>query len=107
MVCYKDASGHIYDFGYGMNWKAVIKDSRTLKYVNISKPVISVKGNLVTIFSKSPGAKVYYTIDDSTPAFVENHLYSKPFTIKKGTTVKAIAKKYGINNSSMVVYNLR
>jgi beta-glucosidase len=107
MVCYKDVSGHIYDFGYGMNWKGVIKDSRTSKYVNISKPVISLRGNLVTIFSKSPGTKVYYTIDDSTPAFVEINLYSKPFTIKRGTTVKAIAKKYGINNSGMVVYYLR
>jgi beta-glucosidase len=104
MVCCKDASGHIYDFGYGMNWKGVIKDSRTLKYVNISKPVISVKGNLVTIFSKSPGTKVYYTIDDSTPAFVENNLYTKSFAIKKGITIKAIAKKYGIDNSSMVIY---
>ena len=32
MQCYKDAEGHVYDFGYGLNWKSVIKDSRTLKY---------------------------------------------------------------------------
>jgi beta-glucosidase len=32
MQCYKDSEGHVYDFGYGLNWKAVIKDSRTLKY---------------------------------------------------------------------------
>ncbi len=32
MVPYKDASGHVYDFGYGLNWKGVIKDARTIKY---------------------------------------------------------------------------
>ncbi len=33
MQPYKDAEGHLYDFGYGMNWKGVIKDSRTVKYM--------------------------------------------------------------------------
>lgn len=32
MQCYKDAEGHLYDFGFGLNWKGVIKDVRTLKY---------------------------------------------------------------------------
>ena len=32
MTCHKDSDGHIYDFGYGMNWKGVIKDARVLKY---------------------------------------------------------------------------
>jgi beta-glucosidase len=32
MKCYIDAEGHIYDFGYGLNWKGVIKDARTAKY---------------------------------------------------------------------------
>ncbi len=32
MNCYKDSEGHIYDFGYGLNWKGVINDPRTLKY---------------------------------------------------------------------------
>jgi len=29
---YKDSEGHVYDFGYGLNWKGVIKDSRSEKY---------------------------------------------------------------------------
>jgi len=33
MVPYKDAAGNTYDFGYGLNWKGVIKDARTSKYV--------------------------------------------------------------------------
>lgn len=32
MSCYKDSEGHVYDFGFGMNWKGVIKDKRAKKY---------------------------------------------------------------------------
>lgn len=32
MQCYIDAAGHVYDFGYGLNWKGVIKDARVAKY---------------------------------------------------------------------------
>jgi beta-glucosidase len=32
MACYKDAAGHVYNFGYGMNFSGVIKDARTVKY---------------------------------------------------------------------------
>jgi len=32
MIPYKDSNGHVYDFGYGLNWKGVIKDARTEKY---------------------------------------------------------------------------
>ena len=30
--CYKDSEHHVYDFGYGLNWKGVIKDARVAKY---------------------------------------------------------------------------
>ncbi len=32
MKCYKDSEGHVYDFGFGLNWKGVIYDSRNAKY---------------------------------------------------------------------------
>jgi beta-glucosidase len=32
MQCYKDSEGHLYDFGYGLDWKGVINDARTAKY---------------------------------------------------------------------------
>ena len=32
MTPYKDAQGHVYDFGFGLNWKGVIQDARTIKY---------------------------------------------------------------------------
>jgi beta-glucosidase len=32
MVPFKDSMGNVYDFGYGLNWKGVIRDARTIKY---------------------------------------------------------------------------
>jgi beta-glucosidase len=32
MTCHKDTDGHTYDFGFGMNWKGVIKDARVMKF---------------------------------------------------------------------------
>jgi beta-glucosidase len=37
MTPYKDAQGNIYDFGYGLNWKGIIKDARTQKYTGKKK----------------------------------------------------------------------
>jgi beta-glucosidase len=32
MKCYVDSQGNTYDFAFGLNWKGVINDNRTLKY---------------------------------------------------------------------------
>lgn len=32
LECYKDAAGNVYDFGFGMNWKGIIRDKRTTDY---------------------------------------------------------------------------
>ncbi|RYJ53211.1 glycoside hydrolase family 3 protein [Flavobacterium petrolei] len=32
MIPYKDADGNVYDFGFGLNWKGIIKDARTANY---------------------------------------------------------------------------
>ena len=32
MVCYKDADGNLYDFGFGLNWSGVINDARVQAY---------------------------------------------------------------------------
>jgi beta-glucosidase len=105
MVCYTDADGHTYDFGFGMNWKGVIHDARTAKYANrIAKPRVTIKGGVVTITSPTADTKVYYTTNGATPTFIEANEYLKPFTVSKGATIKVIAKKFGVDNSSMVVY---
>ncbi|MGZ3944974.1 MAG: glycoside hydrolase family 3 C-terminal domain-containing protein, partial [Mucilaginibacter sp.] len=107
MICYTDATGHTWDFGFGMNWKGVIHDARTAKYVDIVKsPAIHIKGMAVSLSCVTPGAKIYYSTDDSTPSFTDEHLYTKPFTIKKGKVVKAIAKIYGKDNSGLAVFEL-
>lgn len=105
MQCYTDADGHTYDFGFGMNWKGVIQDARTRRYVNrVIEPIISVKGGTVSMSSATNGAKIYYTTDGSTPAFVKENEYIKPFKVAKGSVIKAIAKVYGVDNSGMVMY---
>lgn len=37
MECHIDSDGHAYDFGFGLNWKGVINDSRTSKYKKAGK----------------------------------------------------------------------
>ena len=32
MRCHTDSEGHVYDFGYGLNFSGVIRDERTEKY---------------------------------------------------------------------------
>jgi beta-glucosidase len=33
MIPYKDSQGNLYNFGFGLNWKGVIIDKRTIRYV--------------------------------------------------------------------------
>lgn len=37
MQCYKDSEGNVYDFGFGLNFKGVIKDNRTLQFQKAKK----------------------------------------------------------------------
>ena len=32
MKCHTDTEGSVYDFGFGLNWKGVIKDKRTAMF---------------------------------------------------------------------------
>jgi len=105
MRAYKDELGNVYDFGFGLNWKGIIHDKRTAMYVNtISRPAITMNGGKITIINKTSGADIYYTLNDSIPSFIKSNLYHEPFSIKKGQTVRTIAKKPGINNSTISEY---
>jgi len=55
---------------------------------------------LVTIATTTPGAAIYYTLDNSTPTNAST-LYSAPFTLAETKTVKAIAMKDGFVASAM------
>jgi beta-glucosidase len=37
MICHVDSEKNTYDFGFGLNWKGVIKDARVEKYKKIVK----------------------------------------------------------------------
>jgi len=37
MVCHKDTEGNTYDFGFGLNWKGILKDARVEKYKKVIK----------------------------------------------------------------------
>jgi beta-glucosidase len=76
-----------------------------MRYANIIKrPEIRVTGNKITITSITPGTKIYYTIDGSTPSFINENEYTQPFVVGSGTVIKAFAKKYGVDNSSLVEF---
>lgn len=54
----------------------------------------------VAIASPTSGATVYYTLDGSTPSVASTE-YTDPVSISANTTIKAIAVKAGLDNSSV------
>jgi beta-glucosidase len=105
MMAYTDSQGNTYDFGFGLNWKGVIQDQRTKTYVNnVSAPLITVKNNQASITCATPGVQIYFTLNDSIPAFINSNLYTKPFVITKDQTIRAVAKSHGSNNSIVSTY---
>lgn len=91
-----------------------IKDQNTkfYRYVanageQVEAPVISPNGGsdlieaqTVTLSCETEDASIYYTLDGSNPT-AESTLYSAPFQVSETTTVKAIAIKEGLSNSSV------
>lgn len=64
-------------------------------------PSITQDGTTVTITCATPGVKIYYTKDGSTPT-TESTLYAAPFNIASPVTVKAIAVRSHYTNSGVV-----
>jgi hypothetical protein len=54
----------------------------------------------VTLSDTTPGAKIYYTTDGSTPT-TASPLYSAPIAVSATKTVKAIAAAAGYSSSSV------
>ncbi len=95
----------------GMRDSLVATESVTV--TQTTTPVItpaytSFNGTLSVTISSESGAAIYYTTDGNTPT-AANTLYSGPIAISENTTVKAIAVKLGLSNSSVAskVYTLR
>jgi len=55
----------------------------------------------VTIYSATSGASIRYTINGSTPSSTNGTVYGSAVNISSNTTLKAIAYKSGMNDSSV------
>ena len=56
---------------------------------------------IVSLADSTTGAKIYYTLDGSTPA-TTSQVYQAPFLVASNLTVNAIASASGFTNSSVV-----
>ena len=89
----------------GMNDSAVASVSYTIKET-VATPEFSVasgavnSGTSVTITCATDGAKIYYTTDGSDPT-AESTEYTDAISVTPPMTLKAIAVKDGMNNSSV------
>lgn len=75
-----------------------------LTYLSVpaATPIISRDGNAFTIISTTNGAKIYYTINGTTPT-QNSTLYTGKVSITKDTTVKAIAIAVGYETSKVAI----
>jgi hypothetical protein len=73
----------------------------------ITTPVASpaagavTSGTAITLSTTTAGATIHYTTDGSTPT-TANTRYTSPISISTATTIKAIAVKSGMTNSSVL-----
>lgn len=81
-------------------------DDCSLQKTTVSTPTFSPDGGShidsveVTLACATEGATIGYTLDDSTPT-TSSSVYDTPLTLTTNTTVKALAWKTGMINSSV------
>jgi uncharacterized protein len=61
------------------------------------------KGTQVTLNTETSDAAIYYTVDGSNPT-TNSTLYTAPITINEDVTIKAIAVKAGLKDSSIAEF---
>lgn len=66
----------------------------------VATPVISISGTTATITCSTSGAAIHYTLDGTTPT-ASSATYSSAITLTQACTIKAIAVKSGMTNSSV------
>lgn len=87
------------------------KNSKVVTYqykIKVKKPTANVrggtrvkKGTKIRLVSSTKGATIYYTTDGRTPT-TKSKKYTKPIVINKNATIRAIAVKDGMTQSSIV-----
>ena len=68
----------------------------------VASPAIILSGNSCTITCSTSGATIKYTLDGSTPSASNGSTYSGAITLNSSCTIKAIAIKTGMTDSSVV-----
>ena len=98
-----------YFLNFSLDWLTDGADTWAEQGVEaVAAPEFSVPGGKYTteqtveITTATEGAQIYYTIDGTTPT-EDSELYTEPLKIFETTTLKAIAMKEGMANSSMTV----
>ncbi len=78
---------------------------REFKWFTIPTPVITIEHLAAVMKVEKPDyAKIYYTLDNSTPT-AESTLYTEPVAMSKDCKIKAIAIADNWNNSSVGTFN--
>ena len=78
---------------------------REYKWFTIPTPVITIEHLAAVMKVEKPeNAKIYYTLDNSTPT-AESTLYTEPVPMNKDCKIKAIAIADNWNNSSVGTFN--
>ena len=67
----------------------------------VATPAINISGNTATITCATSGATIKYTTDGSNPSASNGSTYSSAITLNASCTIKAIAIKSGMTNSSV------
>lgn len=97
LLKYNDTNTRFACYGSGQNDVAIYKRYGGSTPTCVA-PTIDQEGSTITLSTTTPGAKIHYTTDGSTPTGGST-VYSAPFVIAANTTVKAIAIRSHYNNS--------
>ena len=90
----------------GMGTSAMMSATYTLN-VNVTAPTASPTGGTyndvqsVTLSTTTSGASIYYTLDGSTPTSASTQ-YTAPISITASSTLRAIATKAGLDDSTIM-----
>ena len=102
-------TGTIEEYKVLTGWKRLTKISESDELLpqeeQCATPSIQRQGNTLTITTTTAGATIYYTLDGTTPTQNSSTYTSEnPIVVTQNCTVKAIAIKEGIKNSTVAEF---